>query len=67
MTALFNLAVVLEDRGELGEALAGYQRVLRLDPQLADAHFNLSRIYERRGEQQAALRHLANYRRLVKD
>ena len=34
------------------------------DPTLAAAHFNLSRILESQGDQTAALRHLADYRRL---
>lgn len=61
-TAAFNLGVALEDLGRIDEAVAAYQRALALDPDNADAHFNLAGIYERRGEKQAALRHLKAYR-----
>ena len=33
---------------------------------LADAHYNLSRLYEKIGQRQAALRHLSAYRDLVR-
>jgi hypothetical protein len=38
---------------------------LAIDPRLADAHFNLSRLYEKAGKRAAALRHLGAYRRLT--
>jgi tetratricopeptide (TPR) repeat protein len=63
-TASFNLAVALEDLGRLDEAIAAYRRAIALDSGNADAHYNLAGIYERRGEKQAALRHLKAYRSL---
>jgi len=63
-TAAFNLGVALEDLGRLTEAVGAYKAALALDPDNADAHFNLAGIYERRGEKQAALRHLKSYRAL---
>lgn len=65
-TATFNLGVALEDLGRLREAAIAYERALKLDPDNADAHFNLAGIYERRGDKAGALRHLKDYRRLVK-
>lgn len=64
-TAAFNLGVALEDLGRIDDALKAYRNALALDPQNADAHYNLAGIYERRGEKQAALRHLKVYRGLV--
>jgi tetratricopeptide (TPR) repeat protein len=64
-TAAFNLGVALEDLGRVDDAVKAYKRALVLDPQNADAHYNLAGIYERRGEKQAALRHLKSYRTLT--
>jgi tetratricopeptide (TPR) repeat protein len=64
-TVLFNLGVLLEDRGKRDAAVDVYQRTLAADPDFADAHFNLARLYEIAGKPQHAIRHLANYRRLI--
>jgi len=61
---MFNLAVLLEDRGEALAALAAYQTAVSGDPDLADAHYNLARLYQSRGELKQSLRHLQAYRRL---
>ena len=63
-TAAFNLGVALEDLGKIDEALIAYRRAVSLDDRNADAHYNLAGIYERRGEKQAAIRHLKAYRAL---
>ena len=62
---LFNQGVLLEDLGNPGAALAAYQSALAEDPDLADCHYNLARLYESLGEAQHAIRHLGQYRRLV--
>lgn len=64
-TAAFNLGVALEDLGRVTDAVRAYQQALTLDPENADAHYNLAGIFERRGEKQAALRHLKAYRALI--
>jgi tetratricopeptide (TPR) repeat protein len=64
-TAAFNLGVALEDLGRIEDAVAAYAIALTLDPDNADAHYNLAGIYERKGEKQAALRHLKSYRALT--
>jgi tetratricopeptide (TPR) repeat protein len=64
-TAAFNLGVALEDLDRLDEALQVYRRAIALDPDNADAHYNLAGILERRGEKQAAIRHLKVYRTLL--
>jgi tetratricopeptide (TPR) repeat protein len=62
---MFNLAVLLEDLGREPAAIAAYRDALALDPELADAHFNLARLYERARDAQASLRHLLAYRRMI--
>jgi tetratricopeptide (TPR) repeat protein len=61
----FNLAVVLEDLEREPDAIAAYREALALDPQFADAHFNLARLYERAKDPKASLRHLLAYRRMM--
>jgi tetratricopeptide (TPR) repeat protein len=61
----FNLAVLLEDLNRESDAIAAYREALALDPQLADAHFNLARLYERARNPKASLRHLLAYRRML--
>jgi tetratricopeptide (TPR) repeat protein len=62
----FNLANLLEDLSREEEATVAYREALALDPDLHDAHFNLSRLHERAERPQEALRHLLAYRRLAK-
>ena len=62
---LFNQGVLLEDLGDAGAALQAYQTALEEDPDFADCHYNLARLYESAGKPQHAIRHLGQYRRLV--
>ena len=62
---LFNQGVLLEDLGNPSAALAAYQGALAEDPDLADCHYNLARLYESLGQARHAIRHLGQYRRLV--
>jgi len=57
------IAFEIVDAGK--DAETAYRRALELDPQLADAHLKLSQLYQREGQQQAALRHLESYHRLI--
>ena len=61
----FNLAVLLEDLNREREAILAYREALAHDPQLADAHFNLARLYEHAKDAKASLRHLLAYRRMM--
>jgi tetratricopeptide (TPR) repeat protein len=61
----FNLAVVLEDLHRESDAILAYREALAMDPQFADAHFNLARLYERAKDPKASLRHLLAYRRMM--
>ena len=60
----FNLGVLMEDLEREQDALEAYRKATIHDPGMADAHFNLSLMYQRSGEAQAAFRHLLAYRRL---
>jgi tetratricopeptide (TPR) repeat protein len=62
---LFNLGVALEDLGDKQAALEAYHAAISEDPNFADCHYNLARIYESSGKTQHAIRHLGQYRRLV--
>jgi len=55
----------LEDLGRRAEAIAAYQLAITTDPHCADAHYNLSRLYEHLGQGAPALRHLRTYRALT--
>jgi DNA-binding transcriptional MerR regulator len=63
---MYNLGVVLEDLGRTSSALDAYRSAIGEDPTLADCHYNLARLYESLGQAQHAIRHLGQYRRLVK-
>ena len=60
----FNLAIAHEELGRLRDAIACYERALRIDAEFADAHFNLARLHEELGQTRSAIRHLNAYRRL---
>jgi tetratricopeptide (TPR) repeat protein len=59
----YNLAILLEDLSREEEAIQSYREALALDPTFHDAHFNLSRLYERASRPREALRHLLAYKR----
>jgi tetratricopeptide (TPR) repeat protein len=63
--ALFNLAVLLEDTDRQLEAVQCYLAAVELDPDLAEAHYNLARLYEIQGNHPHTIRHLSRYRTLV--
>jgi tetratricopeptide (TPR) repeat protein len=61
----YNLGVLLEDMGRKDEALAAYEEALRGNPQFADCHYNLALLCEDLDKPAKAIRHMAQYRRLV--
>jgi tetratricopeptide (TPR) repeat protein len=61
----YNLGVLLADLGRKSEALQAYQAALGADPHMADCHYNLALLFEELGRGQDAIRHMAQYRRLV--
>jgi tetratricopeptide (TPR) repeat protein len=62
---LYNLGVLLEDMDRTSEALETYEAALRGDPGLADCHYNLALLFEKLKKPKQAIRHMAQYRRLV--
>lgn len=59
--AAFNLGTLFEDMGRIQDAIDAYKGAANL----ADAHYNLSRLYELVGEHAEALKHLKTYRTLI--
>lgn len=64
-TLLYNLGVLLDDMDRKPEAMDAYQAALRGDPGLADCHYNLALLCEQSRKPREAIRHMAQYRRLV--
>jgi tetratricopeptide (TPR) repeat protein len=64
--AAYNLGIALEDLEMPQAAFAAYAQAIAAEPALADAHFNIAKLYEHAGDDLAALRHLREYRELVK-
>ncbi len=59
--AAFNLGTLLEDMGRIQDAIIAYKKA----SSFADAHYNLSRLYELVGQHTEALKHLKTYRTLI--
>ncbi len=66
-TASYNLGVVAQDAGDDDRAVDLYVQALQKDPGLAEAHYNLATIYDRGGDPRAAIRHINEYRKLIRD
>ncbi|HEX6307184.1 MAG TPA: tetratricopeptide repeat protein [Longimicrobiales bacterium] len=64
--AAYNLGVLLEDMHRETDAIHAYARAIAADPELAEAHYNLARLYEQRGDRRAAIRYFNGYRALVR-
>jgi tetratricopeptide (TPR) repeat protein len=62
---MFNFGVLLEDLDQSDAALDAYLSAIGADPDLADGHYNLARLYDAGGKPQQAIRHLGQYRRLT--
>lgn len=62
---LYNLGVLLDDLDRKTEAMEAYESALRGDPDLADGHYNLALLCKELGRPRDAIRHMAEYRRLV--
>ena len=59
--ARFNAGVAYEDLERQDDAITRYLETLDLDITIAEAHFNLSRLYEAKNDVKASAYHLAYY------
>ena len=55
--ALFNLGVVLEERGQADEACDSYRQAIATDPHCAEAYINLARLLRIVSEAEKVIRH----------
>jgi tetratricopeptide (TPR) repeat protein len=51
--------------GRRAEAMQAYEAALSSDPSLADCHYNVALLYEDFKKPKDAIRHMAQYRRLM--
>ncbi|MGN6519500.1 MAG: tetratricopeptide repeat protein [Dokdonella sp.] len=61
----YNLGVLLDDLDRKPQARKAYEAALALDPGMADAHYNLALLCEELDQPREAIRHMAQYRRLL--
>ena len=61
----YNLGVLLVDLDRKDEAIEAYEAALRCDPYFADCHYNVALLCEELGKPRDAIRHMAQYRRLL--
>lgn len=59
--ASYNMGTVFDEIDEIETAVDYYRRA----PAVPDAHYNLARIFELRGDELSSLRHLRQYRQLL--
>ena len=64
-TLMYNLGVLLDDMDRKHEAMDAYRAALRGDPGLADCHYNLALLCEQFSKPREAIRHMAQYRKLI--
>jgi len=59
--AYYNLGTVFDELDQVDQAADYYRRA----PSVPDAHYNLARIFDLKGDELAAQRHMKNYRQLL--
>lgn len=63
---LYNFGLLLEDLDRIPEAVQAYTLAVSADPDLADGHYNLALLHQKLGKARDAIRHMSQYRRLVR-
>ena len=58
-----HIGTVCDEQERIDEAMAAYRKA----PNVADAHYNLARLHEIRGDQLAALRHFRRFQILERE
>jgi tetratricopeptide (TPR) repeat protein len=61
----YNVGVLLTDMDRKEDALNAYEEALHVDPRMADCHYNMALLCESLRKYKQAIRHLAQYRRLI--
>ncbi len=56
-TAHYNLALILEERGDLRGAAEAYEREIRVAPKDFKSHFNLGKVYAQMGQPAKQMEH----------
>jgi tetratricopeptide (TPR) repeat protein len=62
--AYFQLGNILENKGQMKDAIYQFQEAARLDPDYAEPHYALARIYRKLGDMAGAKRELKSYLRI---
>jgi tetratricopeptide (TPR) repeat protein len=65
--ALLQLGIVHSDQGAYSKAILDYQKALRIDPQLEEAHYRLAQAYRQIGQSDKAKEELRLYAQLSKE
>jgi tetratricopeptide (TPR) repeat protein len=63
--AYFELGVLLADQERYPEAIQHLRRAARMQPDLSQAHYRLSQLYQRTGQKDLAAKELETFRRLT--
>jgi tetratricopeptide (TPR) repeat protein len=61
----YNLGALLTDMDRKPEALQAYEQALKNNPRMADCHYNIALLCEALKRPKQAIRHMAQYRKLV--
>lgn len=56
--SLYQKALGLQNAGKLNESLAAYQAIFKIDPRIAEVHFQVARIFTSGGQYAKALPHM---------
>ena len=62
--AYFDLGRIYADQNKSQEAIAAFERAVKLDPTQPDAHYRLARLYSQVGQKQKAAAEFAKTREL---